>query len=104
MGRKLRDGQGVTPDDRLPPSRKKGLGGDDYEYLVEPKIDGVSASMRYEREQFVLAATRGDGRTGDDVTANARTIRSIPLRLRGKGQRDVAGVPDVLEVRGEVYW
>ncbi|MFP4054668.1 MAG: NAD-dependent DNA ligase LigA, partial [Phycisphaerae bacterium] len=67
-------------------------------YLVDPKIDGVACSLRYEDGLLALAATRGDGRTGDDVTNNVRTIHSVPLRLIGEG------VPDVLEVRGEVYW
>lgn len=67
------------------------------EWMVEPKVDGVAINLRYEEGKFVLGATRGDGTTGDDISANLRTIRSIPLRLKGKN------IPPVLEVRGEVY-
>jgi DNA ligase (NAD+) len=76
----------------------KSLAGRTWHYLVDPKIDGVACSLRYEKGSLVLAATRGDGREGDDVTANVKTIRSVPLRLVGEG------VPDDLEIRGEVYW
>jgi len=76
----------------------KGLGTDDYNYVVELKIDGVAISLRYEGGLLVRAATRGDGRTGDDVTANVRTIKAVPLELSAD-----TNLPDVLEVRGEVY-
>ena len=65
-------------------------------YLIEPKIDGLSCALTYENGLLVRAATRGDGETGEDVTANARTIRAIPLRLTG-------AIPIRLELRGEVY-
>ena len=66
-------------------------------YLCELKIDGLAIDLVYERGRLVRAATRGDGRTGEDVTLNVRTIKSVPSRLTG------TGVPDVLEVRGEVF-
>ena len=69
----------------------------DVEYSAEPKIDGLAISVRYERGRLVQAATRGDGAKGEDVTANVRAIRSVPLRLVGRH------APAVLEVRGEVF-
>ena len=76
---------------------RKQLEGMDYDYVVELKIDGLAISLRYEDGVLITAATRGDGRMGDDVTANVRTIKAVPLVLRG------GNIPAVLEVRGEVY-
>ena len=78
----------------------KGLGGAPVRYTCEPKIDGLAVSLRYERGQLVQAATRGDGRIGEDVTANVRTIASVPERI---APSDGGAPPEVLEVRGEVF-
>jgi len=74
------------------------LPGQAFTYIVEPKIDGVAIALRYENGRLVTGSTRGDGAVGDNITANLRTIRSIPLALRGERLP-----PAVLEVRGEVY-
>ncbi|MBK7543867.1 MAG: NAD-dependent DNA ligase LigA [Candidatus Competibacteraceae bacterium] len=78
--------------------RELGLGAaaEPVEYACELKFDGLAISLRYEKSRLVQAATRGDGETGEEVTQNVRTIKAVPLRLRGVA-------PDVLEVRGEVY-
>src|SRR5437016_8038395 len=79
-------------DDRL----QKLIGTMDHNFVVEPKVDGVSLSLIYENGRLVRGVTRGDGETGEDITANVRTIRSIPLKLR-------APFPRFFDIRGEVY-
>ena len=72
------------------------LGRRDVEFVVELKIDGVSAALVYEKGLLTVGATRGDGATGEDVTHNVRAMRSIPIKLR-------AATPGMVEIRGEVY-
>ena len=91
------------------------LPGEKLEWVVEPKVDGVAVSLHYENGVFTVGATRGDGTVGDDITANLKTIRSVPLRIPSAhaGARATSTAPDgsgpklrpprVLEVRGEVY-
>ena len=74
------------------------LGTQKYHFLCELKVDGLAVNLTYERGRLVRAATRGDGRTGEDITPNVRTIAEIPDRLRGDK------VPDLVEIRGEVYF
>ncbi len=76
---------------------RKILGRDNVEYVMEPKVDGVSIGIHYRNGKLELGVTRGDGRFGDDITANLRTVRGIPLRLNMKNP------PELLEVRGEAY-
>ncbi|MEL6958384.1 MAG: NAD-dependent DNA ligase LigA [Pseudomonadota bacterium] len=97
--RMLSLGNAFTDDDVVEFDRSVrkflGLGSEPLRYTAEPKIDGLSLSLRYERGQLVQAATRGDGAVGENVTANARTIDDVPTHLEG--------APEILEVRGEVY-
>ena len=76
---------------------RKGLGDEPISYVVEPKIDGVAISLTYEHGVFTVGATRGDGKAGDDITVNLKTVRGVPLRLHGEKP------PALLEARGEVY-
>jgi len=71
-----------------------------YEFVAEPKIDGLAVALTYENGQLVRGATRGDGTVGEDITANVRTIRNIPLRIP---VHNGVAVPKVIEVRGEIY-
>ncbi|MFE2061748.1 NAD-dependent DNA ligase LigA [Streptomyces sp. NPDC059467] len=76
----------------------KDVGTSDYHYLCELKVDGLAVNLTYEHGRLTRAATRGDGRTGEEITPNVRTIAEIPDRLNGEH------VPDLVEIRGEVYF
>jgi len=90
----------VSPDDlrEFETRIARALPGQRFSYVCEPKIDGLGVALLYARGRFVRGATRGDGRVGEDVSANLKTIRSLPMRLRGR----LAEAKEV-EVRGEVY-
>ena len=90
----MRDEEFVAFDSRV--RRELGIA-EDIPYLCEPKIDGVAITLTYVRGSLLRAATRGDGRNGEDVTANIRTLGAVPLRLQGQGW------PEQIEIRGEVY-
>jgi DNA ligase (NAD+) len=75
---------------------QKALEGQDLSFVIEPKVDGLAVSLRYEHGKFVQGLTRGDGQKGDDITTNLRTIRTLPLEIKSDAE--------VLEVRGEVYY
>jgi DNA ligase (NAD+) len=81
------------------------FGLEDLAYVVEPKIDGVAVSLTYEKGALVRAVTRGSGFEGDEITANARTIRTLPKELKRPGSKGAKGapVPNVVEIRGEIY-
>ncbi|MDR6980067.1 NAD-dependent DNA ligase [Streptomyces sp. 3330] len=76
----------------------KDVGSSAYHFLCELKVDGLAVNLTYENGRLTRAATRGDGRTGEDITPNVRTIAEIPDRLTGDG------VPSLVEIRGEVYF
>ena len=98
---------------------RKHLGRNEIQYIIEPKVDGVSISVHYRDGKFALGVTRGDGTEGDDITTNLKTVRSIPMRLRAllpnakfkfeleistrSGKLRVLDAPKLLEVRGEAY-
>ncbi|TXS05038.1 NAD-dependent DNA ligase LigA, partial [Streptomyces sp. wa22] len=76
----------------------KDVGGGGYHFLCELKVDGLAVNLTYEHGRLTRAATRGDGRTGEDITPNVRTIAEIPLRLKGDD------IPALVEIRGEVFF
>ena len=97
LGNAFTDSEIIDFDRRV---RKILRAGDDILYTVEPKLDGIAVELVYEKSRLVVASTRGDGINGEMVTANVRTIRSVPLLLQDRGKRNI---PLRLEVRGEVF-
>lgn len=94
-------------DERIRKDLKLGAG-TEVEYSVEPKMDGLAVNLVYEKGIFKNGSTRGDGFTGEDITRNLRTIKSIPLRLSAEfnddgGERGAKRIPELIEIRGEVY-
>ena len=79
------------------------LGNEEIEYVVEPKIDGLAMELRYENGIFTVGSTRGDGKTGENITQNLRTIKTIPLRIFSDSDSDDRVSASLLEVRGEVF-
>ena len=94
---RLQDEKTLTALESFNTTISKQLGRADVEYVMEPKVDGVSISVHYRRGKLALGVTRGDGTFGDDITVNLRTVRAIPLELNLKNP------PELLEVRGEAY-
>lgn len=78
----------------------KQLGRDNVAYVVEPKVDGLAVSITYQKGKLVRAVTRGNGEEGDDITVNARTIRTLPVELKASKKHPA---PDIIEIRGEIY-
>ncbi|KWT91873.1 NAD-dependent DNA ligase LigA [Candidatus Magnetominusculus xianensis] len=75
----------------------------DIRYTVEPKYDGLAVELTYENGNLTRAATRGDGITGEDVTQNVRTIKTVPLSITGEGVPELPELPELIEIRGEIY-
>src|SRR5438046_500426 len=94
----LRSPIGRRPPTCYPPAMDRALPGTGFRYVCEPKIDGLGVALLYQDGRFVRGATRGDGRVGEEITQNLRTIRSLPMTLRGR----LATIGEV-EVRREVF-
>jgi len=97
QGNRLRDENTLAELRAFDKTIRKHLGRDEIQYIIEPKVDGVSIGVHYQNGKLTLGVTRGDGFEGDDITINLKTVRAIPLTLHGKNP------PPLLEVRGEAY-